>query len=98
MLTTLSQTYQATHYPIPSPDPIDVLQHVMESRGLTRKDMESYLSSRACPLTLIMICRLSDALNLQADVVVKEYAAKSRVAVAISGAFVQYEPIPTLRT
>lgn len=77
MLTTLSETYEATRYPIPSPDPIHLVQHVMESRGLTRKDMEPCIGSRACPLTLIMIRRLSDALNLPADVAVKEYAAKA---------------------
>ena len=65
---------------------IDLLRHVMESRGLTRKDMEPYIGNRARvsevlnrarPLTLAMIRRLSDALNLPADVLVKEYAAKA---------------------
>jgi HTH-type transcriptional regulator / antitoxin HigA len=86
VLTTLIEVYEAKHYPIPSPDPIDLLQHVMESRGLTRKDMEPYIGSRARvsevlnrarPLTLAMIRRLSDALDLPADVLVKEYAAKA---------------------
>ena len=86
VLTTLIEAYEAKHYPIASPDPIDLLQHVMESRGLTRKDMEPYIGSRARvsevlnrarPLTLAMIRRLSDALNLPADVLVKEYAAKA---------------------
>jgi HTH-type transcriptional regulator / antitoxin HigA len=86
VLTTLIEAYEAKHYPIPSPDPIDLLQHVMESRGLTRKDMEPYIGSRARvsevlnrarPLTLSMIRRLSEALNLPADVLVKEYAAKA---------------------
>lgn len=85
VLTTLIEAYEVTHYPTPSPDPIDLLRHVMESRGLTRKDMEPYIGSRARvsevlnrarPLTLAMIRRLSDALNLPADVLVKEYAAK----------------------
>ena len=86
VLTTLIEAYEATHYPIASPDPIDLLRHVMESRGLTRKDMEPYIGSRARvsevlnrarPLTLAMIRRLSDALNLPADVLVKEHAEKA---------------------
>jgi HTH-type transcriptional regulator / antitoxin HigA len=86
VLTTLIEAYEAKHFPIPSPDPIDLLQHVMESRGLTRKDREPYIGSsarvsevlnRARPLTLAMIRRLSDALNLPADVLVQEYAAKA---------------------
>ena len=30
-----------------SPDPIELLLHVMESRALTRKDLEPYTSDRA---------------------------------------------------
>ena len=86
VLATQVEVYEATHYPIPSPDPIDLLQHVMESRGLTRKDLEPYIGSRARvsevlnrarPLTLAMIRRLSEALNLPADVLVKAYPAKA---------------------
>ncbi len=86
VLATLVEAYEAKHYPIPAPDPIEFLQHVMESRGLTRKDLEPCIGSRARvseilnrarPLTLTMIRRLSDALNLPADVLVKEYPAKA---------------------
>ena len=47
VLTLLIQTYEAEHYPIPDPDPIELLLHVMESRALTRKDLEPYIGSRA---------------------------------------------------
>jgi len=86
VLATLVEAYEAKHYPIPAPDPIEFLQHVMESRGLTRKDLEPCIGSRARvseilnrarPLTLTMIRRLSDVLNLPADVLVKEYPAKA---------------------
>jgi HTH-type transcriptional regulator/antitoxin HigA len=86
VLATLVEAYEAKHHPIPAPDPIEFLQHVMESRGLTRKDLEPCIGSRARvseilnrarPLTLTMIRRLSDALNLPADVLVKEYPAKA---------------------
>src|SRR5688572_696079 len=47
VLVLLIQAYEAIHYPIPDPDPIDFLHHVMEARGLSRKDLEPYIGSRA---------------------------------------------------
>ena len=86
VLATLIEAYEAKHYPIPSPDPIGLLHHVMEARGLTRRDLEPYIGTRARvsevlnrarPLTLAMIRRLSEALNLPTEVLVKEYPAKA---------------------
>ncbi len=57
----------------------------MECRGLTRKDLEPYLGSRARvaevlnrvrPLSLEMIRRLSEGLNLPADVLIRSYELK----------------------
>jgi HTH-type transcriptional regulator / antitoxin HigA len=82
VLATLIEAYEARHYPIPSPDPIELLRHIMESRGLSRKDLEPMIGTRArvCevlnrtrPLTLAMIRRLSESLNLPVHVLVKEY-------------------------
>ena len=36
VLVLLVETYEREHFPIPKPDPIDLLQHVMEARGLSR--------------------------------------------------------------
>jgi HTH-type transcriptional regulator / antitoxin HigA len=86
VLAKLVEAYEAKHHPIPSPDPIEFLQHVMESSALTRKDLEPCIGScarvseilnRARPLTFTMIRRLSDALNVPADVLVKKYPAKA---------------------
>ncbi len=82
MLVLLIEAYEARHYPIPDPDPIDFLHHVMEARGLTRKDLESYIGSRARvaevlnrvrPLSLDMIRRLSAGLKMPADILVRRY-------------------------
>ncbi len=82
VLTLLIQAYESEHYPIPDPDPIEFLLHVMEARGLTRRDLEPYIGSRARvaevlnrvrPLTLEMIRRLSDGLGVPADVLVRRY-------------------------
>ena len=82
VLAMLIQAYEMDHFPVPDPDPIDFIQHVMEARGLTRKDLEPYIGSRARvseilnrtrPLTLEMIRRLSDGLSVPADILVRRY-------------------------
>ena len=82
VLTLLIADYEAKQFPIADPDPIQFLEYVMESRGLTRKDLEPYLGSRGRvtevlnrdrPLTLPMIRRLSEGLGLPADVLVRRY-------------------------
>ena len=85
VLTLLVEAYECEHYPIEAPDPIDFLQHVMEARAMTRKDLEPYIGSRARvaevlnrvrPLTLEMIRRLASGLNLPADVLIRGYELK----------------------
>ena len=85
VLTLLVEAYEREHYPIAAPDPIDFLQHVMEARGLTRKDLGPYIGSRARvaevlnrvrPLTLEMIRRLASGLKLPAEVLIRGYELK----------------------
>ncbi len=87
VLMTLVEAYEAEHYPIPAPDPIELLLHVMEARGLTRRDLEPYLGSRARvsevlnrrrPLSLEMIRKLQAGLGLPADVLVQPYPVQVR--------------------
>lgn len=82
VLVLLIEAHEREHCPIPAPDPIDLLLHVMESRGLARKDLEPYIGSRARvaevlnrvrPLTIEMIRRLCDGLGLPADVLIQGY-------------------------
>lgn len=89
VLLLLIENYERVHFPIPDPDPIDFLLHVMESRGLTRKDMESYLGprgrvsdilNRIRPLTLEMIRRLADGLKLPAEVLIRPYKLRKMAA------------------
>ena len=47
VLMLLIQAYEAAHYPIPDPDPVEFLVHMMEAREMTRKDLEPYIGSRA---------------------------------------------------
>lgn len=82
VLALLVEAYEREHFPIADPDPIDFLQHVMEARDLTRKDLEPYIGSRARvaevlnrvrPLSLEMIRRLAEGLDLPADVLIRDY-------------------------
>ena len=82
VLVTLVEVYEDEHYPIPLPDPIEALFFYMESRELTRADLESYIGSRARvseilnrkrPLTLSMIQRLHAGLGIPAEILVQPY-------------------------
>ncbi len=85
VLSLLIEDYERRHFPIDSPDPIDFLLNVMEWRGLSRKDLEPYIGSRARvaevlnrvrPLSLEMIRRLASGLQLPADVLIRGYELK----------------------
>lgn len=95
VLVTLVEAYEAVHYPIPSPDPIELILHVMEARGLTRRDLEPYLGSRARvsevlnrrrPLSLEMICKLQAGLGLPAGVFVQPYSSQVHSTQVIASA------------
>lgn len=82
VLVTLVQAYETEHYPMEAPDPIALIQFVMEQRGLERVDLEPMIGSRGRvsevlnrqrPLTLGMIRRLHSGLGLPADALVAEY-------------------------
>lgn len=82
VLVTLVEAYEAKHYKIPLPDPIDAIEHCIESRGLTRRDLAPFLGSpsrvsdilnRRRPLTLQMIRNLEAGLGIPASVLTQEY-------------------------
>ncbi len=54
VLTSLVEAYERKHYEILPPDPIEALLYHLVSRGLTRRDLEPYIGSRA---------RVSEVLN-----------------------------------
>src|SRR5450759_3964371 len=72
VLTTLVEAYEERHYSIPLPDPVEAILYHMESRGLSRRDIEPYIGSRARvsevlnrkrPLTMEMIRNLNKGLD-----------------------------------
>ena len=91
VLTLLVEHYEKNHFLIADPDPIEFIEHVMESRGLTRKDLEPMIGPRGRvadimnktrPLTLEMIRRLVAQLDLPADVLVKPYLLREALSAA----------------
>lgn len=82
VLATLVEAYEAAHFPINAPDPIEAVIYMMEQKGLTRRDLEPAIGSRARiaevlnrrrPLTLPMIRALSALLDIPADVMIQPY-------------------------
>ena len=47
LLSILMEAFEREHYPIPLPDPIAAIEHCIENRGLTRRDLEPFIGSRA---------------------------------------------------
>jgi HTH-type transcriptional regulator/antitoxin HigA len=83
---TLVQAYEAQHYPIPQPGPVEAILYHMESRGLSRSDLEPYLGSRAWAaevlnrkraLSMEMIRRLHTGLGIAAAVLIQPYTIQT---------------------
>lgn len=87
VLATLLEAYEKKHYDLPAPDPVEAIKYWMESRGITRRDLEPLMGSRARVsevfnhrrgLTLTMIRNLHDKLGIPADALI--HPAKLRQA------------------
>ena len=82
ILSTLVEAYEKTHFPIELPDPIEAIHYYMDTRGLSRRDLEPCLGSRARvsevlsrkrTLTLEMIRKLNQQLNIPAEILIQPY-------------------------
>jgi HTH-type transcriptional regulator/antitoxin HigA len=89
VLTTLVEAYEAQQIPIEAPDPIEMIHYFLESRGLTRRDLEPYIGTRARvseilnrrrPLTLEMIRKLHQGLGIPATVLIQPYKLHQQAA------------------
>jgi HTH-type transcriptional regulator/antitoxin HigA len=79
VLATLAEAWEGKHHPIELPEPVEAIQFAMEQRGLSRRDLEPYIGSRARvaevlnrkrSLTLPMIRKLHSALGISAAVLI----------------------------
>ena len=80
ILATLVDAYEAAHYPMDPPDPIEAIKFHMEQRGLTRKDLEGILGTRTRVaevlnrrrgLSINMIRRLHEKLGIPAEILIR---------------------------
>ncbi len=91
VLATLVDAYEAKHHAIDAPDPIAAIQFRIEQQGLTRKNLEPLIGSRARvsevmtrkrTLTLAMIRRVRKELGISADVLIGDSGNKRRKRVS----------------
>lgn len=76
VLLTLVESYEAKHFPIDLPDPVEAIKFRMEQSGLTAKDLQPMIGrlnrvyevlNRKRPLTLPMIWKLHQGLGIPAE-------------------------------
>jgi HTH-type transcriptional regulator/antitoxin HigA len=86
VLTTLVEAFEAKHFPMELPDPVEAIKFEMERRGLTVKDLEPMIgkSNRVYEilnhkrsLTLKMIWKLHEELGIPAESLIKPPQAKA---------------------
>ena len=80
-MVTLIEAYEARHYPISPPDPIEAILLRMEQQGLKPKDLEpmmgrrnrvSEVLNRKRKLTLAMVWRLHTGLGILAESLIRQ--------------------------
>jgi HTH-type transcriptional regulator/antitoxin HigA len=80
VLATLIDAYEAEHYPMDPPDPLEAIKFRMEQQGLTRRDLEEIIGTRTRiaevlnrkrGLSVAMIRRLHERLGISADVLIR---------------------------
>ena len=80
VLATLINAYEAEHYPMDPPDPIEAIKFRMEQQGLTRRDLEEIIGTRTRiaevlnrkrGLSVGMIRRLHERLGISAEVLIR---------------------------
>ncbi len=82
VLVTLVEAYEAKHYPMGLPDPIEAIKIRLEDLALTRKELEpligrrgrvSEILNRKRLLTIPMIRKLHEVLHIPLEVLTQPY-------------------------
>jgi HTH-type transcriptional regulator / antitoxin HigA len=80
IMATLVQAYEAQHFPIELPDPIEAIKFRMEQSGMSPKDLVPMIGrsnrvyevlNRTRPLTLIMIRKLHEQMGIPLESLIK---------------------------
>ncbi len=86
VMVTLVEAYEAKHYPLDLPDPVEAIKFEMERKGLSAKDLEPMIgkSNRVYEilnykrsLTLKMIWKLHEGLGIPAESLIKPPQARA---------------------
>jgi HTH-type transcriptional regulator/antitoxin HigA len=82
-LGALLEAFEAKHYKLELPDPIEAIKFRMEQQGLKPKDLQPMIGglnrvyevlSKKRPLSLQMVRRLHAGLGISADCLIREAA------------------------
>lgn len=80
VMVTLIEAYEAKHFPMDLPDPVEAIKFEMERNSLTARDLEPMIGkrnrvyeilNRKRPLTLKMIWKLHEGLGIPAQALIK---------------------------
>jgi HTH-type transcriptional regulator/antitoxin HigA len=86
VLATLIDAYEAEHFPMDPPDPIEAIKFRMEQQGLTRKDLVEIIGTRTRVaevlnrrrgLSIAMIRRPHERLGISVEVLIRPSRKKA---------------------
>jgi len=81
VLATLVEAYEAKHFPLDLPDPVEAIRYTMEQKGLSVRDLEPMIGrsnrvyevlNHTRPLTLKMVWRLHKGLGIPAECLIRQ--------------------------
>ena len=79
-LVAVIEAYEARHFPIAPPDPIEAIKFHMEQRGMSVRDLQPMIGTRSRvhevlnrkrPLSMAMVRRLHEGLGIAAEVLIR---------------------------
>ena len=82
VLSILVKEYENEHYPMPSPKPLEAIKFRLEQMGMSEKELNEILGYRSRKseifsgkrkLSLSMIRKLNEVLNIPAKVLIQAY-------------------------
>ena len=83
VLVTLVEAFEAKHFPLDLPDPVEAIKYMMEQRSLSVKDLVPFIGqpnrvyevlNRKRPLTMAMAWKLHMGLGIPAESLIKQAA------------------------
>ncbi len=89
VLTTLVEAYEKEHFPMDAPDPIEAIKFRLEQQGADKKALIGVIGNRTRvyevlrrdrPLSLSMIRRLNQTLNIPAEILIRPVRLRKRTA------------------